>query len=117
MSGLFAGTPLERPVRCEVCEEPRDRCACPRGAHGEVLLPKDQPLRISREQRRKGKAVTVVTGFDPAASDVGGILRQLKAACAAGGTMTRADIEIQGDHCHRVATILQGLGYPTRVHG
>ena len=84
MSGLFAGTPLERLVTCRICEKPLGRCACPRGADGEVLLPKDQPLRVSLEKRRKGKTVTVVTGLDSSASDASEILRQLKAACAAG---------------------------------
>ncbi len=117
MAGLFTGTRLERPVTCEICEKSLDDCACPRAADGTVFLPKDQPLRVNLEKRRKGKTVTVVTGLDAAASDVGGILGQLKAACAAGGTATPEGIEIQGDHWERVAAILHGLGYPAKVHG
>ena len=117
MSGLFAGTPLERPVTCHVCEKPLDRCACPRGTDGQVLLPKDQPVRVGLEKRRKGKTVTVVTGLDPSASDLRAILSQLKSACAAGGTVNQDGIEIQGDHSERVAAILEGLGYPASVPG
>jgi len=62
MPGLFAGTPLERPVTCEVCEQPLAQCACPRDESGAVLLPKDQPAHVGREKRRKGKTVTVITG-------------------------------------------------------
>ena len=64
MSGLFDGTPLERPVNCEVCQRPLAQCGCPRGESGVVLLPKDQAARVGREKRRKCKTVTVITGLD-----------------------------------------------------
>ena len=115
VSGLFDGTPLERPVTCRACEKPLDQCACPRNANGEVMLPKDQPARIGREKRRKGKTVTVITGLDPAASDLRAILGQLKSACAAGGTISQDRIEIQGDHRERALAILQDLGYPAKL--
>ncbi|UCD76485.1 MAG: translation initiation factor [Phycisphaerales bacterium] len=122
MSGLFAGTPLERPVTCEVCKRPLAECTCPRDASGRVLLPKDQTATIRREKRRKGKVVTTITGLDPAASDLIAILRTLKSACAAGGTVTTDDagkavIEIQGDHRDKVTEMLAGAGYPVRLAG
>jgi len=117
MSGLFDGTSLQRPVTCQVCEKPLDQCACPRGSDGDVLLPADQPVSISREKRRKGKTVTVVTGLDAVASDMPAILSQLKTACAAGGTVTKDGLEIQGDHTEGVAAIFKGLGYPVKIHG
>jgi len=117
MSGLFDGTPLERPVTCQSCEKPLDQCACPRGASGEVMLPKDQPARVGREKRRKGKTVTVIMGLDPVASNLDVILGQLKSACAAGGTVNDGRIEIQGDHRERALAILQDLGYPAKLSG
>ncbi len=117
MSGLFDGTPLERPVTCRSCERPLADCGCPRDANGEIMLPKDQPARVGREKRRKGKSVTVITGLDPVASDLGAILAQLKSACAAGGTISQDRIEIQGDHRERVVAILVGLGYPAKQAG
>ena len=117
MPGLFDGTPLERPVTCAVCELPRDQCRCPRNASGEVLLPKDQPARVGREKRRQGKVVTVISGLDPIASDLRGILRKLKSDCATGGTVGEERIEIQGDHRERVLTFLRSLGYPAKLSG
>jgi translation initiation factor 1 len=117
MSGLFDGTPLERPVTCEACEQPLDQCACPRGANGEVMLPRGQPARVGREKRCKGKTVTVITGLDPVASDLRAILGQLKSACAAGGTIREDRIEIQGDHREQALSILRSLGYPARLSG
>ncbi len=69
MSGLFDGTPLEQPVTCGVCKQPLARCTCPRNESGDVLLPKDQAVRVGREKRRKGKTVTVISGLDPAMND------------------------------------------------
>ena len=115
MSGLFAGTPLERPVTCEVCGKPLDVCTCPRDASGRVLLPKDQTASIRREKRRKGKVVTTIAGLDPSASDLIAILRKLKSACAAGGTINDDVIEIQGDHRAKVGTVLEQRGFMIRV--
>jgi translation initiation factor 1 len=117
MAGLFDGTPLERPVTCEACGNPLDQCACPRGASGEVVLPKDQPARVGREKRRKGKIVTVITGLDPVASNLRAILSQLKSTCAAGGTISQDRIEIQGDHRERALAVLRDLGYPAKMTG
>ena len=117
MSGLFDGTRLERPVTCEVCDQPLDQCACPRGESGAVLLPKDQFARVGQEKRREGKTVTVITGLDPVASDLDAILARLKSACAAGGMINEERIEIQGEHRERALSILRDLGYPAKLSG
>ena len=117
MSGLLDGTPLQRPVTCQTCEKPLDQCACPRASSGEVMLPKDQPARVGREKRRKGKTVTVIAGLDSVASNLPAILGQLKSACAAGGTIRQDRIEIQGDHRERALAMLRDLGYPAKMTG
>ena len=117
MSGLFDGTLLERPVTCEVCEQPLTQCACPRSESGAVLLPKDQPARVGREKRRKGKIVTVITGLDPVASNLDAIVAKLKSACAAGGRISEGRVEIQGDHREGALSILRDLGYPAKLSG
>jgi translation initiation factor 1 len=117
MSGLFDGTSLERPVTCEVCNRPMAQCACPRSESGVILLPNDQPARVGREKRRKGKTVTVITGLDPVASNLDTILAKLKSACAAGGTINEGKIEIQGDHHEQALSILRDLGYPAKLSG
>ncbi len=117
MSGLFDGTSLERPVTCPACDKSLDECACPRNAAGNISRPKDQHVRVGREKRRKGKIVTVVSGLDPVASNLGDILRQLKSACAAGGTISDGRIEIQGDHREKALVILRDHGYPAKATG
>lgn len=120
MSRLFAGTPLEQPATCECCGKPHGQCACPRDARtGKVLDPADQPVRIRREQRR-GKFVTVITGFTPRSpktDDLPALLKQLKAKLATGGTAGGETLELQGDHRDRLVEHFKSLGYPAKPSG
>ncbi len=115
MSGLFAGTPLERPVTCAVCEQPLESCQCPRDGDGEVLLPADQTAIIGLEKRKKGKVVTTISGLDPHAADLKAILKKLKSVCGSGGTISDNTIEVQGDHREKIASELKKLGYAIKT--
>lgn len=115
MSGLFAGTSLERPVTCEVCEKPLDECACPRDAAGKVVLRRHQTARISREKRAKGKIVTIVAGLDSVASDLADVLKELRKQCGTGGSVQDDELLLQGDHRERVAQTLREMGYQVKV--
>ncbi|MCC6660811.1 MAG: translation initiation factor [Phycisphaerales bacterium] len=120
--GLFAGTPLERPVTCERCGNPLADCRCPRepgaaGSPGRILLPKDQPVRVQRE-RRRDKTVTVVRGVTvPPEGDPAAFLRSLKTRLGTGGTLTDGALELQGDHVATVVAYLRSLGYPAKAAG
>jgi len=117
MTGLFAGTPLERPVTCERCSLPLAQCRCPRDASGAVTLPKDQPARVRREKRR-GKITTVISGLDPSATPLPGLLKELRTLLATGGTVNDAhEIELQGDHQARMVELLKSRGYPAKAAG
>ncbi len=116
MSGLFAGTPLERPVTCERCGLVLKECRCPRGASGKVVLPKDQPARVRREKRR-GKIVTVIAGLDADATDLKAMLSEFKKSLGAGGTVAGGEVELQGDHRDKVVERLVALGYPAKSAG
>ena len=115
MSGLFAGSPLERPVTCAICLQPRDVCTCPRNQAGEVCRPKDQRAVVKLEKRKGGRVMTVIAGLDPLTSDLPDLVKRLKAACAAGGGVTEDGAEVQGDHRERAAALLHQLGYPVTV--
>lgn len=116
MSRLFSGTPLDRPVTCERCGELLDRCTCPRTAQGAILLPKDQQARVRREKRR-GKFVTVISGLDPVASDLPGLLKSLRTRFGAGGTVSEGELELQGDHKEKLIELLKSMGYPAKGAG
>ena len=114
--GLFDGTELERPVTCGRCGEPRERCRCPRDAGGSIKLPKAQPARVLREKRR-GKWTTVVTGLDPAASDLAAMLKSFKTTLGVGGTVRPDGFELQGDVRDKLVEQLKAAGYPAKPAG
>lgn len=114
--GLFDGTPLERAVTCEHCGKTMDGCACPRGANGHVVLPRDQQVRVHRE-RRRGKWTTVINGLDPDATDLKGLAKELRGKLGAGGTVNEGAIEIQGDHRDAIVELLAARGYAVKASG
>jgi len=109
--GLFDGTLLERPVLCDRCGKDGKVCNCP---------PPDTPttsqsLRIRVEKRKRGKLVSVVSGFDCSVTELSETLSVLKTQCGAGGTIDGQNIELQGDHTSRISEILASRGY--RIKG
>lgn len=119
MSGLFDGTPLQRPVTCVVCERPLPACRCPRDSTGAVLPPSLQTAQLRIEKRGKGKVVTVIAGLDPVASDLSAIAVSLKSHCgtggAAGGGANAAAITLQGDQRDKAAAFLRSIGYNAKM--
>ena len=75
---------------------------------------KTKKILVRVEKRPGGRKATVARGFDPVASDLPGILRQLKPKCGGGGTTRDDTIEVQGEHVDSVVTLLSELGYPAR---
>ena len=112
---LFEGTEFYQAPRCESCNELEDECTCPPAAP-EQTVPSKQTARIQVEKRKKGKVVTVVRGL--AAGNPGhhfsDLLKTLKNACGAGGTIQDDSIEIQGDHRDRIERLLKEIGYRVR---
>ncbi|MDR1882414.1 MAG: translation initiation factor [Prevotella sp.] len=76
-------------------------------------LPKEkQALRISLDKRnRKGKAVTLITGFTGAGGDLDTLGKFLKVKCGAGGSAKDGEIIIQGDFRNKILELLQKEGY------
>jgi translation initiation factor 1 len=59
----------------------------------------DGIIRLSLDTKgRKGKGVTLITGFDASSDELKAIAKRLKALCSSGGTIKNGAIEIQGDH-------------------
>jgi len=68
------------------------------------------------ERRRFRKAVTVIAGLDPKASDIKGIAKALKSSLASGGTVKGTQILLQGDHREQVKRKLIEMGFkPERI--
>ena len=80
--------------------------------NAETLPVGKQLLRISLDKRnRKGKAVTLITGFVRSDDDISELGKLLKTKCGVGGSTKDGEIIIQGDHRNKVLDILQKEGY------
>ncbi len=108
--GLFDGTPLERPITCEQCGDDMGACVCPPPLEPQIE-PSQQRLQVRLEKRKRGKTVTVISGFSCSASQLKKSLTDLKNLCGAGGTIDGQQIELQGDHVERLQRELPELGY------
>ncbi|TAF08728.1 MAG: translation initiation factor [Nostocales cyanobacterium] len=82
------------------------------------LPPNQQNVRVQATRAgRKGKTVTVITGFQSKPETLAALLKQLKAQCGTGGTVKENEIEVQGDHKQKILEILVKLGYKAKISG
>ena len=82
------------------------------------LPPSQQNLRVQASRAgRKGKTVTIITGFQSKPETLAALLKQLKAQCGAGGTVKDNEIEIQGEHKQKLVQILTQIGYKVKISG
>jgi len=67
-------------------------------------------VAVDRKKRR-GKTVTVASGFHLSEKTLGQLAKGLKSRCGAGGTCAPGEIEVQGEHVAVIAGELEKLGY------
>lgn len=77
-----------------------------------TLPPEKQRLRVSLDKKqRRGKEVTLVSGYVGAAEDLTELSRLLKQRCGVGGAAKDGEIIIQGNQVEKVKEILRILQY------
>ena len=89
------------------------------GKEEEDALPANhQNLYVSLDKKnRKGKAVTLITGFRGNEVDLKDLGKMLKSKCGVGGTSKDGEILLQGDHRKKVLEILKNEGYKAKQAG
>ncbi|HXB53452.1 MAG TPA: translation initiation factor [Vicinamibacteria bacterium] len=87
--------------------EPEPKSAAPPSPRGGI--------RIRLERRASDRIVTLVTGLPGSAVELARLLRALKSACGAGGTVKRGVLELQGDHRTAAEAFLADRGLAPRV--
>lgn len=94
---------------CPKCGLPQELCVC------EIIAKERQKIKISVEDKRYGKHMTIIKGIDTTKIDVRTLLKKLKSKLACGGTYKNDQIELQGDHRERVKDLLIKEGFPEEI--
>jgi translation initiation factor 1 len=91
--------------------------AAPR-AEKPAPTPRASPgIRIRLERRASGRLATVVTGLPGGEAEAAALAKALKAACATGGTLKDAVLELQGDQRGKVELELRARGLASKRAG
>ncbi|NJM78200.1 MAG: translation initiation factor [Acaryochloridaceae cyanobacterium RU_4_10] len=106
--------PLERRAYSEFGEAATNAAATSRPD----VPPNQQQLKVQASRKgRKGKTVTVVSGFQASSETLADLAKKLKNHCGAGGAIKEDTIEVQGDHAEKVQLFLAELGYKAKISG
>ena len=104
---------------CPSCQKPVSGCACKKKkSRSQTNIKVDGIIRIQREVKgRKGKTVTIVSGFQINDDELKDLAAQLKRRCGTGGSVKDGVIIIQGDHRDTLVTELEKRGFKAKIAG
>ena len=76
----------------------------------------DEPL-ICKYEKRKGKPVTIIEGYNGADSDFKKLAKDIKSMLSVGGSFKNDTIIIQGDYRDRIMEFLSSNGFSVKRVG
>lgn len=78
----------------------------------ETLVPEEQELKVMIDRKqRKGKSVTLITGFEGSDEDLQELGKTLKQKCGVGGSAKNGEIIVQGENKEKIFELLLKMGY------
>ena len=72
---------------------------------------------ICKYEKRKGKPITILEGYNGADSDFKKLAKELKTKLSVGGTFKEGRIIIQGDYRDKIMQLLQEKGFKVKRVG
>ncbi|MDQ6472876.1 translation initiation factor [Flavobacterium sp. LHD-80] len=85
-------------------------------AEEHVLYVQKEPI-ICKFEKRKGKATTIIEGYEGSDEDFKVLAKEIKTKLSVGGTFKDASIIIQGDYRDKIMAILKEKGFKTKRVG
>lgn len=80
------------------------------------LFIQKEPM-ICKYEKRKGKATTIIEGYEGSDEDFKLLAKEIKTKLSVGGTFKEGTIIIQGDYRDKIMTLLQLKGFKTKRVG
>ncbi len=80
------------------------------------LYVQKEPM-ICKYERRKGKATTIIEGYEGSDEDFKILAKEIKTKLSVGGTFKDDSIIIQGDYRDKIMTILKEKGFKVKRVG
>ena len=104
---------------CPTCQKPVTDCTCKKKKSiSQANIKIDGLIRVQREVKgRKGKTLTIVSGFEINADELKNLAAQLKRRCGTGGSLKDGIIIIQGDHRGALIAELNERGFKAKIAG
>ncbi|CAL2081081.1 translation initiation factor [Tenacibaculum sp. 190524A02b] len=76
----------------------------------------DEPI-LCKYEKRKGKPVTIIDGYNGATSDFKKLAKEIKTQLSVGGSFKDDTIIIQGDYRDKIMEILKNKGFKVKRVG